>query len=687
MERNELFVKNMSVSQLATLHRDAWQWAQQYLFGEYNNSMPMSAAIWSLAHRFCEILLRSGWDEMFAINSVYDSIWDFNWETYIINPDKLNKPLEQATDLEKLENFWTKIIDFGKSWSKEELLKWLKWAIDSYLSERIDYWNVEWVELSMEYEIVDKILDYKFESILPFKAVADVVCRLTTDRQIIWPNKEVLTIPAWSLFIEDYKFKAKYSEVSLDNPQYFFQAMFNYYCVQKEFGEAPAFMNFREIKTSKNRDWSSQMQVVTFLFSWEDFEINRTYFWRYIMSSFEYIKFLQNHDPTYNIFDFIWGDKAWAKQRAFYEGCKVEDLKTKMSVSNKSKTSWNNMSWHKFNLLDKWQKLEKWDVVNVVNTEDLIRSKLREFWVDIKYNKTIEWYSFDQMLFELGRWVQVNKIKSLEQELCLATKIEWLRIVWVVWGTWLLGIEVPRQERKFLDLKWYTRRAKGLKFPLGNSLDKSTIEIDLTDSNTPHLLIQGTTWSWKSEILRVIVDCLYWKANLILVDAKLTELDETKWEYITDDDVLFNVLNREYYNIKMRAWLFKAVWVKDIEEYNKKVKPKDRINHIVFIIDEMADLRLWDFWKEIESILEKISNVWRSAWIHLILASQRFDTKVLSWRLKNNIPTRISLRTWSEVDSRVLLDVWWAEKLLGKWDMLFKNSADIQRLQWFYIPS
>jgi S-DNA-T family DNA segregation ATPase FtsK/SpoIIIE len=137
----------------------------------------------------------------------------------------------------------------------------------------------------------------------------------------------------------------------------------------------------------------------------------------------------------------------------------------------------------------------------------------------------------------------------------------------------------------------------------------------------------------------------------------------------------------------MRAWLFKTVWVKDIEEYNKKVKPKDRINHVVFIIDEMADLRLWEFWKEIEQILEKISNVWRSAWIHLVLASQRFDTKVLSWRLKNNIPTRISLRTWSEVDSRVLLDVWWAEKLLGKWDMLYKNSADIQRLQAFYIPN
>jgi len=682
-----LLTKNISVSQLWTLMRSGWAWQSQYLFGEFDNTTWQSAAIWILAHKFVELLLRSGWDEMYAINATYDSIYDYNWETYIIEPTNFKKLVADTSVSDILNDFKTKRIKFGKSWSKEDLLKWLKWAIDSYLSEKIDYGNIEWVELSMEYDIVEKILDYKFESPVPFKAISDQVCRLTTDRQLIWANKEVLTIPAWSLFIEDTKFKDKHSEVSLDNPQYFFQAMFNYYCIQKEFGEAPAFMNFREIKTSKNRDWSSTHQLTTFIFSWEDFEIQKTFFWRYLIASFKYMEFLQENDVLYNVFDFISWTEAWAKQRAFYEGCKVEDLKTKMSVSNKSKTSWNNMSWHKFNLLDKWQKIEKWEIVTAVNTEDLIRSKLREFWVDIQYSKTIEWYSFDQMLFSLGRWVQVNKIKSLEQELCLATKIQGLRIVWVVWGTWLLGIEVPREDRKFIELKTYTRKAKGLKFPLGNTLDKSTIEIDLADPNYPHLLIQGTTWSWKSQILRIAVECLYWKAKLILVDTKLTELDETKWEYVTEDDVLFNVLNREYYNIKMRANLFKSVWVKDIEEYNKKVKPKDRIDHVVFIIDEMADLRLWDFWKEIESILEKISNVWRSAWIHLILASQRFDTKVLSWRLKNNIPTRISLRTWSEVDSRVLLDVWWAEKLLGKWDMLFKNSANIQRLQGFYIPS
>ncbi len=687
-----LFTKNISVSQLGTLIRDWGSWQNQYLFNEYENTMPQSAAIWSLAHRFCENLLRSWWDETYATNTTYDCIWDYNWETYIINPDRLEKPLNQSTELEILQNFWTKLVDFGKSWSKEALLKWLKWAIEWYLSEKINYWNVEWVEISMTHDITEQILDYKFESPVPFKAISDVVCRLTEDRQIITADKEVLTIPAWSLYVEDYKFKEKYSDMNFDNPQYFFQAMFNFYCLQKEFGEAPAFMNFREIKTTKNRDWSSQHQVITFLFSWEDFEVNKTFFWRYLMWAFKYIEFLQESDVIYNVFDFISWTKNWKKQLAFYQSVEVGQLKTKMSVSNRSKVSWNNISWHNFNLLDKGQKLEKWEIAEIITIEDKVRSKLREFWIDVKFVKTIEWYAFNQMLFELWRWVKINDIKNKEQELSIATKTENIRVVWVVWWTWYLWIEVPRKERIFLDLKEYKKKVRWLKVPVWKTLNGETIEINLTDSNFPHLLISWTTWSWKTEMLRVVIESLKWKANLIIVDPKTTEFDEDDWEYITDEEDVFIMLQREYFDIKMRNNTIKAFskakWdktINDIESYNQKVSKKDKLYHKVIIIDEVADLRLSDFWKEIEKLLEKISNIWRSAWIHLVLASQRFDTKTLSWRLKNNITTRIALKTWSSVDSRVMIDVDWAEKLLGKWDMLFKNWADIQRLQGYYI--
>lgn len=682
---NKLLVQNISVSQLWTLMRDWGAWQNQYLFNNYDNEVWQAAAIWILAHTFCEFLIRSGWDELYSINATYDCIWDYGDSTYIINPNKLQKDLSEATEQEILDNFWTKLVDFGKSWSRQKLTDSLKWAINAYLSEKINFWDVLWVEVSMSHEITEQILDYKFESPVPLKCISDVVCRLTEDRQIITADKEVLTIPAWSLYIEDYKFKEKYSDMEFDNPQYFFQAMFNYYCVQREFWETPAFMNFREIKYTKNRDWSSQQQLVTYVFSWEDFEIQKTYFWRYLMWSIKYMEFLQENDVIYNVFDFTYWTKAWRKQLAFYESVDVKDLKVKMSVSNKSNKSWNNMSWHKFNLLDKWKKLQKWEMAEIITTEDKIRSKLREFWIELIFIKTIEWYSYNQMLFELWRWVQVSHVKNKENELSLATKVGNIRVVWVVWDTWYIWIDVPRDERVYLNISKYKKKARWLKFPIWNNISWETIEADLTDSNFPHILIQWATWWGKSSQLRVIADCLYWKADLILVDTKLTELDESKGEYLTEEDEIFSVLEREYLNIKFRSNLFKSAGVKDIEEYNKKVKPKDRIKHKVFIIDELADLRLSEFGKEIEIRLEKISNIWRSAGIHLILASQRFDTKVLSGRLKNNIPTRISYRTWSEVDSRVLLDVNGAEKLLWKWDCLFKDWVNIQRLQSFFI--
>jgi len=110
--------------------------------------------------------------------------------------------------------------------------------------------------------------------------------------------------PKGTLYIDDTKFKGKFSEINVGNPNYFFQAFFNYYTVWKYLGERPEYMIFREIKLSKNSDGSSQHQTVVFHFSGEDFELHKAFFWRYYLEAMERMKFIQERDFLFNIFDW-----------------------------------------------------------------------------------------------------------------------------------------------------------------------------------------------------------------------------------------------------------------------------------------------------------------------------------------------------------------------------------------------
>lgn len=683
----ELYVKNISVSQLWTLHRDEGQWVQNYLLWEYDNTVNPSAAVWIVAHKFVEILLRTKGDENKALQSAYWSIYDLDWETYIIDTDKMEKSVEEMKPEEILWQFRTKKIDFWKSWSKEKLLDNLKGAINGYLSERIQYWDIVWLEQSMEYEITEKILDKEFSLPVPMKAIADQICRLTEDRQIVTPDKEVITIPAWSLYLEDTKFKAKYSDVNMDDPKYFFQAFFLYYTSKRQYWEAPAFINFREIKTSKNRDGSSQHQVVTFLFSWEDFEIQKTYFWRFLLASIKKMEFLQENDVVYNVFDFInWG-KAWEKQRAFYMQIQVKDLKTRMSVSNRSKESWNNFGWHSFNLMDKWKEIKNTVVSWEAEIEDTIRAKLLEFWLPVQYEKTNQGYAYNQILFTPGRWVEMSKLEKKLKELQQATWFEQIRVEAPVSGTKYVWIEYPREDRKYLEYSKYKKKVRGLKIPVWNALGWKTTEIDLTDSNYPHLLVAWTTWSGKSEWLKVAIESLIWKCSLWLIDPKMVEFAEYEKKaskYLVWEWEVLEHLNYLFWEMKKRYQIMKDKWVKDIAEYNKKTKNK--LERIVVIIDEFWDLKHSANWKEIEKVVEQITALWRAAWIHMIIATQRPDVQIINGRIRNNITVRICLKVASDIDSKVILWKPWAEHLLGKWDLIFKDWAKSNRLQSFFIP-
>lgn len=731
MENETYYIKNVSFSQVKTMLTDPGRWQSGYLLGQWDNTTTVAATVWNVAHKYVEYLLKTKWDQNTALIKAYKCIYNWpNNKSYYIDPDSFWVDVKELKFEEILSNFRTKEIKFWKS-SMEILLKKVKGAIDAYLSEKILYWDVVSLEQSMEFDITDTILDRKFVLPVPMKAIADQVCRLTEDRYLIDSNNEQITVPAGSLYLEDTKFKDKFSEMDSDNPLYFFQAYFLYYTSTRQYWESPKFITFREIKTSKNRDGSSQQQTVTIMFEWDEFEMGKTDFWRYMLAYFDRVQYMQDADVMFNCFTLQPKDavEAWKKQKAFYRNISVDQVKTHMSISNRSWEAGNNFSWHEFNLLDKWQEVDAASIEWVITIEDEIRAKMLEYWIPIQYEKTNKWFAFDQALFTPGRGVEMKRIENKIKEVQQATGYANIRIQAPVPWTKFIWIEFPKQDkdRKFLPLDWYKVKKRGLKIPIWKWIDGKVVEIDLSDSNNPHLLVAGKTWAWKSEFLNVIIDTLQGRSTIAVCDPKMVEF---AWadvdEYVTHDPDIYNLLRDAKKRMMVRYALLRTEKVKDIDWYNKKF-PKEKLMHHTIVIDEVESItgnkkfiyvdendniyfRVADiptvtpysqtgkplkprqipttklpFGNEILDLIWSITKLWRWAWIHIILATQRPSVQVIDGQIKANIATRVCFSLWSTTDSQVVIDENGAEKLQGKWDMLFKHNWECTRLQSYYI--
>ncbi len=689
MENNtEYYIKNLSYSQLRTFTTNPWEWQNSKIMWIYDNTVWVSAAIWIILHKFVELYLTQ-WDIDGAIKTAYSCLYDGDdLKTYLIDSDNPEIYDNDKLSFEKIKKHWkTKIIDFKKTWSNEKILKGVEAWINAFLSEQIDYGELLASEKSMEHIATDILWwDMKVESPIPFTAVADEVCRTTNERHIM-VDGELQSISAWVLFVEDTKFKSKHSEMNIEDPTYIFQAFFNYYCLKAEYWEAPKFMIFREIKTAKNKDGSSQHQTITIPFFGNTFEEYKVYFWRYILESFERIKIIQERDFIFNIFD-IWNwENEWNKQKAFYLGVPVGQLKSKIAMTQKNKIgSKVQIMWDR----DPMKNLKKIDWKNIApedlnSIENKIKIAFQNFGVLATFEKKNEWYSFDQYLFKTARWVTMWKVKSHLPEIIQALELEWIRIEAPVLGTKFIGVEIPKKERQFAKLETIKKSDKPL-LPIWIDVNWNEETIDLSDSGSPHIIVAWKTWSWKSEFLKSSIHSLKDKWEIHLFDPKrvgLIKMKKYSEAYYTDiEEIAFqlkNHLNKMYliYN------KLESLGYENIYEANEKEKIFD---DIFIFVDELASLVHDPInWTDIVATIWQLTNLWRAAGIHLIVATQRPDIKVIPGNIKANISTRICFALASEVDSKVVLDEIWAEKLLWKWDMLFKNEWNIKRLQSYYI--
>ncbi len=317
-------------------------------------------------------------------------------------------------------------------------------------------------------------------------------------------------------------------------------------------------------------------------------------------------------------------------------------------------------------------------------------------------------------LFELEviQGTRLNKVTQLSQEIAAALRAKSVRIIAPIPGRSTIGIEVPNEKRRIVRLaelvtpKAYDKGYAALPLFLGMDAEGNVIVEDL--ARMPHLLIAGTTGSGKSVCINSILASLLLTRSphdvqLILIDPKMVELQmfakvpHLMLPVVSDMRQATNVLLWAVEKMEGRYDLFQKAGVRNIKAYNAlgekglrarmgaefhEERTPRHVPYIVIVIDEMADLMMISK-KEAELSITRLAQKSRGVGLHVIVATQRPSTDVITGVLKGNLPTRIAFQVASKVDSRVILDCMGAEKLLGQGDMLYNppNVSQIRRVQ------
>lgn len=294
---------------------------------------------------------------------------------------------------------------------------------------------------------------------------------------------------------------------------------------------------------------------------------------------------------------------------------------------------------------------------------------------------------------------KVSKIVNLSDDLALSLAARSIRIEAPVPGKSVIGIEVPNDKPQVVGLREvitsneFINDPSSLAVGLGKEISGKPLIADL--AKMPHLLIAGATGSGKSVCVNTIITSLLYKSSpeevkLLLIDPKVVELAHYNGiphllsPVVTDPKKASNALNWAVNEMNKRYQLFAENGVKDIAGYNRKCENK--MHKIVIIIDELADLMM-ACGNEVEDYICRLAQMARAAGMHLIIATQRPSVDVITGIIKANIPSRIAFAVSSQTDSRTILDMGGAEKLLGKGDMLYYplGAAKPVRIQGAFI--
>ncbi len=279
--------------------------------------------------------------------------------------------------------------------------------------------------------------------------------------------------------------------------------------------------------------------------------------------------------------------------------------------------------------------------------------------------------------------IKVSKILALQDDLAMALKAKSIRIQAPIPGKDVVGIEIPNEKqetiylREILESDIFKKSKSPLTLALGKDIVGAPFVTDL--AKLPHLLIAGTTGSGKSVGINAMILSLLYKNSpdelkFVMIDPKMLEfsiyndIPHLLTPVITEPKKAITALNAMVKEMERRYKLMAKMKVKNIENYNKKADEK--LPYIVIIIDELADLMMTSG-KDVEYSIARLAQMARASGIHLIVATQRPSVDVVTGLIKANLPSRISFKVGQKIDSKVILDQFGAESLLGRGDMLF----------------
>ncbi len=287
---------------------------------------------------------------------------------------------------------------------------------------------------------------------------------------------------------------------------------------------------------------------------------------------------------------------------------------------------------------------------------------------------------------QLEAGIKTSKVTNLEDNMKLTLGAEYIRIIAPIPGTSFIGIEVPNSIKKpvrFKDVFDETKEEKsneGIQISIGQDVSGKPLSFDLTKA--PHLLVAGSTGSGKSVAINTILASILLRykptdVQLVLVDPKMVEftpfhgIPHLTIKVITDPVNANNALKAMVEEMEERYKEMAKMGVKKIEELNEKLikNGEQKRPYIVIIIDELADLMMTSA-KEVEDSIMRITQKARAAGIHMVLATQRPSTEIITGTIKSNIPSRMAFTVASSIDSRTILGQIGAEKLIGMGDML-----------------
>lgn len=625
----ELPIEHISYSAMRKYVNNKAQFKKNYILGIWDYKTSPSMLAGSAFHKFAESYF-SGADQTKSIQKGIDYI-------------------DSVPDNQ---------IDYGKTGSREKVVDRFNKSVQFFLDELPNIGEVMGTEVTV---ITNKA---PFEN-LALKTIIDCATIRNDELELIdWK-----TVSKYSTMIE---IEHDGTVWEVDPPQYIMQAGANYFAAWHKYGQKPKRMHFVEIKVSRNKDGSPQIQIYTI-----DFDKNPKYIDYFLAVYTGIIRELAGQPTQFlpNFADIMDGPESVVDFLA-----ETMNFEPVQNVTHKKLTT---------EIVDKPSYTESYtDSVDADNlsVSEQIAIKFSEFGAFCRPDSKYVGPNVTLYTFKPSRGIKMSKFNELGDDIAVALGAESVRVEAPLRGTKFIGVELANETKTTVN--WTQDLVAGsdmnLPIPIGRDVYGTDQVIDL--SKAPHLLVAGATGAGKSVFLNSVIKSLETKnAQLVLIDPKRTEFSKYKGKHqvYNEDEKIGEIFTGLAAEMEERYQKLEAMQVPSIIEYKKRAT----MNEKIVIVDELGDLIMGENGKKIQRLLVRLAQKARAAGIHLVLATQRPSVDVITGILKANLPTRVAFMTSSRVDSQVILDQTGAEQLTGDGDLLLMNPRQkgLLRLQGYFI--